>query len=97
MVALREEEIDPVRHFFDIDCFFVSALLEDELFEVEECALVRDFLPHLNNSAPCVVGVGFGALGTLSVLLHELDLEGLLEDGALEGFLLDGDLQSYSS
>jgi sulfur carrier protein ThiS len=93
MVSRREEEIDTVMNFLDVDCVTVSTVLEDKLLEVEESTLVGDLLANLDDGAPCVVCETFLTIGALLVGLDELDFEGLLQNGALEGFLLNGDLQ----
>ena len=97
MIASREEEVYPVGNFFDVDRFFVGALFEDELFEVEEGSFVGHFLPYLNAGSPGVVCVALRTIGTLSVLLDEFYIEGLLQDCSLEGFLLYGNLHFDSS
>lgn len=79
--------------FLDVDCVTVSTVLEDKLLEVEESTLVLNLLADLDDGAPCVVCETLLTIGALLVGLDELDLEGLLEDGALESFLLDGKLQ----
>lgn len=93
MISCREEEIDTVVNFLDVDCITVGTVLEDQLLEVEESTLVLDLLANLDDGAPCVVCETLLTIRALLVGLDELDLEGLLENGALEGFLLDGDLQ----
>ena len=45
---------------------------------------MRHFLPHLNQSFPCVLCGQFGAVRTLSMLDEVFDLEDLLEDGRSE-------------
>jgi len=97
VVALREEEVYPVVHFFDVDCVLVRAVLEDELLEVQERALVRDFLPDLHAGAPGVVGVGLCAVGALVVVLRVLDFERLLHYRALVELRLHRDLDFYAS
>ena len=93
VVSSREEEIDTIVNFLDVDCITVGTVLEDKLLEVEESTLVGDLLANLDDGAPCVVRETLLTIGALLVGLDELDFEGLLQNGALEGFLLDGDLQ----
>lgn len=57
VVSLAEEEVDARVDFFDVDGVFVGAVLEDELFEIEEGAFVWDFLADLDVGSPGVVGV----------------------------------------
>ncbi len=52
-------------------------MFENQLFEVEESSLVRDFLSDLDNSFPGVFGGEFCAVGALAVLDEIFDLEGL--------------------
>jgi hypothetical protein len=93
VVSRREEEIDTVVNFLDVDCVTVSTVLENKLLEVEESTLVGDLLADLDDGAPCVVCETLLTIGALLVGLDELDFESLLQNGALKSFLLDGDLQ----
>ena len=93
MVSRREEEINTVVNFLDVDCVAMGTVLEDKLLEVEESTLVSDLLANLDDGAPCVVCKTLLTIGALLVGLDEFDFESLLQNGALESFLLDGDLQ----
>lgn len=64
-------------------------MLKDELFEVKECAFMRDFLTDLNDGFPCVFGIGFCAVRTLLIGHYKFALKCLLEDSRGKGFLLD--------
>lgn len=55
MLSTRVEKVETVLDFFDGDGVLVGAVLEDELFEVEEGTLVIDFLPNLDEGAPGVL------------------------------------------
>jgi len=50
-------KIQSILHFLNVDCVFVCAVLENELFEVEESSLVGDLLADLDASSPCVCSV----------------------------------------
>jgi hypothetical protein len=78
------EKVESILGFFDSDRVLVGAVFEDELLEVEECPFVVDFLSHLDESPPCVLGSQPGAFGTLSVSDNELDLKDLLQNGSRE-------------
>ena len=93
MVARGEVKVDTVGHFLDVDRLFMRALLENELFEVQEGSLMWYFLPHLHYCAPGIVCIALGAVGTLSVLLHEFDFERLLKYRALKRLLLHRNLE----
>jgi hypothetical protein len=93
VISRREEEINTVVNFLDVDCVTMSAVLENQLLEVEESTLVGDLLANLDDGAPCVVCETLLTISALLVGLDELDFKGLLEDGALKSFLLNGDLQ----
>jgi len=84
-VAGGEEKVESVLNFPDVDTLSVSIVLENKLLEVEESALVRDLLAHLDTGAPGIRSVGFGAIGALSVNDNELDFKGLEEVGVLVG------------
>jgi hypothetical protein len=75
----------------------VGVVFEDELFEVEECSFVRDFLPDLDDCLPGVGCVGLRAVRTLLVGNDKFTLEGLLEDSGCECFFLDGEFDSDST
>lgn len=92
VIPLGKVEVYAVVHLLNVDGVLVGAMLEDELLEVEESALVRDLLADLDDGAPGVVRVRLCAVGALVVVLDVLDLERLLHDGALGDLLLHRDL-----
>ena len=55
VIALGIKEVEAVFGLADVDGVFVGGMFEDELFEIEEGSLVRDFLSDLDYGAP---GVG---------------------------------------
>ena len=75
----------------------MCVIFEDELFEVEECSFVRDFLTDLNGCFPGIFGVSFSTIGTLLICYNVFDIECLLKDGGGEGFFLDGEFYSNST
>ena len=74
----------------------MSVVFEDELFEVQEGAFVRDFLADLDDGFPGMFRVSFGTVWTLLVCYYEFAFERLLEDGGSEGFFLNGEFDSDS-
>lgn len=50
MVPLREEKVQPILCFLDIDRILMSVVLENQLFQIEECSFMRDLLPHLHRT-----------------------------------------------
>ena len=76
----REEKIQTVVNFLDSKCGRVNAMLQNELFEIEERLLVIDFLTNLHDRLPIV-----GRLATLTFRAHlivneKFDDENLLEN-----------------
>ena len=59
-------------------------MFQDELFEKQERAFVRDLLTDLDECLPCVFRSEFGAVRTLGMLDEVLDLKNLLKDGGSE-------------
>jgi len=57
MIPLREEEIESVLDFFDVDGVLVCAVLENQLLEVQECSLMRNFLSDLDDRSPRIGGI----------------------------------------
>lgn len=57
---------------------------QDELFEKQERAFVRDLLTDLNEGFPRVFGGEFGTVGTLGMLDEVFNLKDLLQDGGGE-------------
>lgn len=55
-------------------------VLEDELFEEQECPLMWHLLSYLDHRLPCVLRCKLGAVRTLAVLYDIFDLEHLLDD-----------------
>jgi hypothetical protein len=92
VAAVAKVEVEPVGHLLDADGVGVRVVLEDELLEVEEGALVIDLLARLHDGLPRVIGEAGRASRALHHLHDELDDEHLLEDGRREDLLLHGDL-----
>jgi hypothetical protein len=63
-------------------------VLQDQLFEVQESALVVDLLTDLDNRVPGVLGLDFAAIWTLLASNDNLKNVGLLEDGRGKHFFL---------
>jgi hypothetical protein len=82
VVLLAVEEVQAVLHFLYRDGVFVSSVLEDELFEEQEGALVLDFLSDLDKGSPSVFSGKSCTVRTLHILDEEFDLEYLFEDGS---------------
>ena len=97
MISLRKEEIDAIVHFLDVDCIFVRRMLQDQLFQVQECPLMWHLLAHLNTCSPGVVSVALRAIRALMVILSELHLEALLHNCTISKVRLHSDLDLYTS
>jgi hypothetical protein len=78
MTPLTIEEIQAILHFLQGYCIFLRPVLQDKLFKVQECALMRNFLPDLDKSFPSVFCGQSGTVGTLSVLNQIFDFKYLL-------------------
>lgn len=76
----RVEKVETVLDLGDLKRVLVDAVLEDELLEVQERALVVDLLPDLDERAPGVLCGESRALGALGADNDILDLEDLLQD-----------------
>ena len=90
--AVVEVEVEPVAHLDDVDRVDVRAVLEDQLLEHQEGALVRDLLPHLRDGRPRVLRLAPLAAAALLVADDVLDDERLLHHGARHDLLLDAHL-----
>lgn len=75
MTPLAIEEIQAILHLLQRYCIFLRPMLQDKLFKVQECALMRNFLPDLDKSFPSVFCGKSGAVGTLSVLNQIFDFK----------------------
>lgn len=84
MAPLTIKEIQSIPHLLDPHRIFLRAMLQDELFEKQKRAFVRDLLTDLNERLPCVLCSELGAVGALGMLDKVFDLEHLLEDGGGE-------------
>lgn len=84
MTPLAIKEVQSIPHLLDPHRIFLRPMLQDELFEKQERAFVRDLLADLNERLPCVFRGEFGAVRTLSMLDEVFDLKDLLEDGGGE-------------
>jgi hypothetical protein len=84
MTPLTIKEIQSIPHLLDPHRVFLCAMLQDELFEEQKRAFVRDLLTDLNERLPCILCSELGAVGTLGMLDEVFDLEHLLENGGGE-------------
>lgn len=48
-------------HFLDIHGILMGVVLEDKLFQVQKCPLVRHLLSDLHRCFPTMMGIRFGA------------------------------------
>jgi len=79
-------------NFFNINCFLLSIVLKNELFEEHKCAFVSDFLSDLRLCNPCMRRVGFLAIVALLVHDNVFYDEGLLQHRSILNFFLNCDL-----
>ena len=84
MTPLTIKEIQSIPHLLDPNRIFLRAMLQDELFEKQKRAFVRDLLADLNERLPRVLCSELSAVGTLGMLDEVFDLKHLLEDGGGE-------------
>ena len=87
-------KVEPVGLGLDADRVPLHAVLQDELLQEQERALVLDLLPHLDARGP-LVGVGGGARARVAHVPvdDKLRHERLLKDGAVQNLLLDRELR----
>ena len=78
MTPLAIEEVQTVLHFLQGNCILLRPMLQDELFKVQECTFMRDFLPDLNKGLPGVLRSQSRTVRTLSVLNQVFDFKYLL-------------------
>lgn len=83
-------EVKAVWCLHNTDRFFVRVVLENQLLQKQEGALVGHSLTHLHLTVPGVRGPSLLAIVALLVLHYELYAEGLLEQGTALNFLLYG-------
>lgn len=84
VLLAREEKVETVLDFGDLEGILVHAVLEDELLEVQERPLVVDFLSDLDEGTPGVLGGQPRALLALGALDDVFDLEDLLQNRSRE-------------
>jgi hypothetical protein len=84
MTPLAIKEIQPVSRLLDTYCILLRAMLQDELFEEQERAFVRNLLPDLNERFPSIFRSEFSTVWTLGMLNEVFNLEDLFEDGGSE-------------
>ncbi len=90
MTLIREVEVHALVLLLQRRDFVVCAVLENQLFQEVEGALVRHSLADLDISDPEVRGPGAFAVVALQVADNELDDARLLQYAAFQYFLLDG-------
>lgn len=95
LVLGTEEEINTILGLLDIQGVPVGIVLEDELLQEEERALVKDLLADLDTSLPVRRGERLLTLPALLGVDDEDDLETLLEEHAVLDRVLDGELDLY--
>eukprot|EP00966_Prymnesium_polylepis_P189709 4395626-Prymnesium_polylepis.1 len=91
--ALVEEEIQAVLQLDDVRRVRVRRVLQDELLEPQEGALVRHLLPHLDDRRPRVLRLAPLAVGALLVAQDIFDDERLLQHRTGDHLLLDRQFQ----
>ena len=90
LVLVVKEEVQPVWLLPNAHALLLCSVLENELLQPEERALMVDSLADLGGHSPCQLGLCALAIGAEEVLNDVLDHEGLLEDGRVEHLLLNG-------
>jgi hypothetical protein len=75
----------------------VGVVLEEQLLQVEEGALVGHVLTHLDDGVPGTLRVVSFTVLTLLIALHKLHNSRLLHDGTIHHFFLhsDFDLETH--
>lgn len=80
MAARAVEEIQSIPDFFYGDRILLSAVLQNQLLQVQKGPLMGNFLADLDECLPGIFRCELGAIGALTVLDEVLDLEGLFQD-----------------
>lgn len=96
MRTLRIVKVESVLLFEYGHRFAVCIVLEDQLLEIQERALVGDFLAHLYRCLPHILRCQTRAVRALPVLHHKFHLKNLLQNGGREYLLLDCQLHPQS-
>lgn len=82
MCTLSKVKVDTVFGLLDICCVFVRIVLQDELFQKQECSLVLYFLSNLHRSLPSILCCQSSTFIALLVWNNILYFKYLLQDGA---------------
>lgn len=82
-------EIHTVPERFDTETSTMSSVLENKLFQVQECSFVRYTLSNLNQRPPRALSKFSLTFDALLIPDDEHDGEGLLQNRSLLYFLLD--------
>jgi hypothetical protein len=77
MASLAVKKVQTILDLLNRDRVLLGTMLEDELLEIKKGAFVRNFLPNLDESLPCVFGCKFGTIWALRMLYKVFNLEGL--------------------
>lgn len=93
MGTLGEEEVHAVRLLLDPARLGVRAVLQDNLLDEVDRALVGDFLAELHHGAPRLIGDGAGTQVAGLICDREVDDERLLHNNPALYLLLDLELQ----
>ena len=93
MRVLLVVEVEAFRSLLDSDSLLVGLVLENQLFEEQERALVDDPLAHLHLAGPRVRRPRLLAIVALRILNHEFNAERLLQHRVVLHFLLHSQLE----
>lgn len=92
LILVGKVKVDAVPLLLDVDGVPMGLVLQDQLFEEQECALVCDLLADLDGRSPDVGRVRLGALAALLVGDNIDHLETLLHEHAVGDRVLYCDL-----
>lgn len=92
MTLVSEVKVQAVGHLLNSLGLKMRAMLQDQLFQVQEGSLVISLLPNLYYGDPGVICETRCAIFTLLVLYGKFDDEDLLKDGRGKDFLLHSQL-----
>jgi|LauGreDrversion4_2_1035121.scaffolds.fasta_scaffold1133247_2 hypothetical protein len=90
-------EIKTITCLLDSDCFFMSFMSQDQLFEVEESSFVMYTLSYLYLTCPGVRSPSLLTIITLLVLNYKFHSESLLKHSVVLNFLLNNKLHFHAS
>lgn len=97
VLPVLEEEVHTVVFLLHFHTLLVRIVLQDHLFEIEECLFVGDMLSELDHCAPCVGGELFLAILALLPMFGVFNDKTFLNFDVFRNFFLNSQFNLNSS